>query len=30
MPLLKDMEPVVKKFYDGVAEGKFYGRKCKE
>ena len=30
MPLLKDMEPIVKKFYDGVAEGKYYGRKCKE
>ena len=30
MPLLKDMEPIVKKFYDGVAEGKLYGRKCKE
>ena len=30
MPLLKDMEPIVKKFYDCVAEGKYYGRKCKE
>lgn len=27
---LEDMEPIVKKFYDGVAEGKYYGRKCKE
>ena len=30
MPLLNQMEPIVKKFYDGVAEGKYYGRKCKE
>lgn len=27
--MLKDrIEPIVKKFYDGVAEGKYYGRKC--
>ena len=30
MPLLKDMEPIVKRFYEGVAEGKYWGRKCKE
>ena len=30
MPLLKDMEPIVKRFYDGVAEGKYWGRRCKE
>ena len=30
MPLLKDMEPVVKRFYEGVAEGTYWGRKCKE
>ena len=28
--LLEDMEPIVKKFYDGVAEGKLLGRKCTE
>ena len=28
--LLEDMEPIVKKFYDGVAQGKYYGRKCVE
>ncbi|WP_415962973.1 Zn-ribbon domain-containing OB-fold protein [Collinsella tanakaei] len=28
--LLENMEPVVKKFYDGVAEGKYLGRKCTE
>ena len=30
MPLLNQMEPIVKKFYDGVAQGKYYGRKCVE
>ncbi|QWT17164.1 hypothetical protein KPC83_04780 [Collinsella sp. zg1085] len=24
------IEPIVKKFYDGVAEGHYYGRKCPE
>ena len=28
--LLKDMEPIVRKFYEGVAEGKYLGRRCKE
>ena len=28
--LLEDMEPIVKRFYDGVAEGKLLGRKCAE
>ena len=28
--LLEDMEPIAKKFYDGVAEGKYLGRKCVE
>lgn len=28
--LLENMEPVVKRFYDGVAEGKLWGRKCTE
>lgn len=27
---LEDMEPIVKKFYDGVAQGKYLGRKCTE
>ena len=27
---LEMMEPVVKKFYEGLAEGKFYARKCRE
>ena len=27
---LEMMEPVVKKFYEGLAEGKFYARRCKE
>ncbi len=27
---LSNMEPIVKKFYDGVAEGKYLGRKCVE
>lgn len=27
---LEKMEPIVKKFYQGLEEGKFYGRKCKE
>ncbi|MBR3158338.1 MAG: hypothetical protein IKF14_04460 [Atopobiaceae bacterium] len=30
MPLLNQMEPIVKKFYDGVAEGKYWGRRCTE
>lgn len=29
--MLKDrIEPIVKKFYDGVAKGTYYGRKCTE
>ncbi len=27
---MRKMELIVKKFYDGLAEGKIYGRKCKE
>lgn len=27
---LEKMEPVVKKFYTGLAEGKYYARRCKE
>ena len=27
---LEMMEPVVKKFYEGLAEGKFYARRCRE
>ena len=27
---LEMMEPVVKKFYEGLEQGKFYARKCKE
>ncbi len=27
---LEKMEPIVKKFYEGLAEGKFYGRRCLE
>jgi len=27
---LKDMEPVVKKFYEGLEQGVYYARKCKE
>ena len=27
---LKDMEPVVKKFYEGLEEGKLWGRRCLE
>lgn len=26
--LKEQMEPIVKKFYDGVAEGRYLGRKC--
>lgn len=28
--LLQDMEPVVKRFYDGVEKGEYWGRKCTE
>ena len=28
--LLKDMEPIVKKFYEGLEEGVYYARKCQE
>ncbi|MGE9990987.1 Zn-ribbon domain-containing OB-fold protein [Paratractidigestivibacter faecalis] len=27
---LEMMEPIVKKFYEGLAEGKFYARRCRE
>ena len=27
---LEMMEPIVKKFYEGLEQGKFYARKCKE
>ena len=27
---LAEMEPIVKRFYEGLEEGKYYGRKCKE
>lgn len=28
--LLKDMEPIVKKFYEGLENGVYYARRCKE
>jgi uncharacterized OB-fold protein len=27
---LSDMEPIVKKFYEGLDKGEYWGRKCKE